>query len=150
MLAVIPSSMQFEVLLYVFKFSYTSQMISNIPQVMFNILSFLSRVEVSVKFRLFLRQFLFLCFYCSSTVVSIFLPTTLPNPSHPHLPPPILPTLGFVHVSFIVVPKNPSPCSPHSFTSFSSIAAQLLPLAAKPDGLFDSMFLEYPKVRKES
>ena len=45
--------------------------------------------------------FLMAFFYsCSSTVVSIFTHHS-PSPSHPHLPPSILP---FVHVSFILVP----------------------------------------------
>ena len=38
---------------------------------------------------------------------------SLPHPSHPHLPPLIPLPLGFVHVSFIVVPEIPSPLSPH-------------------------------------
>ena len=32
--------------------------------------------------------------------------------SHPHLPPLIPPPFGFVHVSFIHVPENPSPFTP--------------------------------------
>ena len=40
-----------------------------------------------------------------------FLPTTPPHPSHPHLPPSILAPFGFVYVSFIYVPDNPSPFS---------------------------------------
>ena len=41
-------------------------------------------------------------------------PTTPPpHPSHPHLPPLLPPYLGFVHLSFIVVPENPSPLSSH-------------------------------------
>ena len=38
-------------------------------------------------------------------------PTTPPHPRHAHFPPLLPPLLGFVHVSFIVVPKNPSPLS---------------------------------------
>ena len=42
-------------------------------------------------------------------------PTTAPyNPSHPHLHPLLPPLLGFVHVSFIVVPENLSPFPPLS------------------------------------
>ena len=33
-----------------------------------------------------------------------FPPTTLPYPNHPHFPPLLLPSFGFVHVSFIHVP----------------------------------------------
>ena len=51
-------------------------------------------------------SFFFNC--CSSTVVCIFSPPLPPHPSHPRLPPLIPPCLGFVHVSFIVVPENPS------------------------------------------
>ena len=41
--------------------------------------------------------------------------TTHPHPlSHPHLPPLIPLPLGFVHVSFIVVPENPSLLPPLS------------------------------------
>ena len=49
--------------------------------------------------------FLKLFYCCSITVVYIF-----SSPSQAHLPPlgSALP-LGFVHVSFIVVPENPSP-----------------------------------------
>ena len=55
-----------------------------------------------------LKKFFSLFFYCcSSTVVSIFHPPLPPYPSHPHLPPSILPPFGFVHVSFIHVPENP-------------------------------------------
>ena len=35
-----------------------------------------------------------------------------PHPSQTHLPPLLLPHLGFVHVSFIVVPENFSPHYP--------------------------------------
>ena len=43
-----------------------------------------------------------------------FLPTPLPHPSQTHLPPSLASTLplGFVYVSFIVVPENPSPHCP--------------------------------------
>ena len=34
------------------------------------------------------------------------------HPSHPHVPPSILPSLGFVLVSFTHVPDNPSPFQP--------------------------------------
>ena len=56
------------------------------------------------------KKFFFNC--CSSTVVTIS-PHQSSHPSHPHLPPLILPLFGFVHVSFIHVPENPSPLSPH-------------------------------------
>ena len=56
--------------------------------------------------------FLKLFYCCSSTVVCIT-PDHFPrNPSHPHRPPLLPPTLGFVCVSFIVVPENPSLLSP--------------------------------------
>ena len=49
--------------------------------------------------------FFFLCFLWLFEYTCLhFLTTTLPNPSHPHLPPSILPCFGFVHVSFIHVP----------------------------------------------
>ena len=38
----------------------------------------------------------------------LHLPPTTPRPSHPSLPPRLPLPLGFVHVSFIVVPGNPS------------------------------------------
>ena len=46
--------------------------------------------------------------------VSAFSPTTPPHPSHPHLPPLITRHLGFVPVSFIVVPEIPYPFAPHN------------------------------------
>ena len=62
--------------------------------------------------------FHFLKFYCSSTVVCLSPP---PLPLTPDIPPslPWFHTpLGFVHLSFIVVPENASPFSPHySFPS---------------------------------
>ena len=42
---------------------------------------------------------------------SAFSPTPPRHPSHPHLPPPFPPPLVTVHVSFIIVPVNPSPFS---------------------------------------
>ena len=58
----------------------------------------------------------FLYIYNYFTVVQVqlsaFTPTTPPHPSHPHLPPLIPLPLGFVHVSFIIVPENPSPHYP--------------------------------------
>ena len=61
----------------------------------------------------FFFSFLFKLFYCcSSTVVCIFSPPlTQPQPN----PPPSLAStlpLGFVHMSFIVVPEIPSPHHP--------------------------------------
>ena len=56
-------------------------------------------------FILFLKLF----YYCSVTVVCIYLP---PFPQPQSSPPPYLastPLLGFVHESFIVVPENPFP-----------------------------------------
>ena len=59
----------------------------------------------------FFTYFLLLFKYCCLH----FTPTTSPHPSHPHLPPLIpISLLGFVHVSFIDVPENPSPFSPHN------------------------------------
>ena len=46
-------------------------------------------------------------FYCCS-VFWLFFPPFPPYPNHPHIPPLIPRTLGFVHVSFIVIPENPS------------------------------------------
>ena len=55
--------------------------------------------------------FIFKLFYCCSiTVVCIFFPPP-PHPNPPPSPASTLP-LGFVHVSFIVVPENPSPHYP--------------------------------------
>ena len=55
--------------------------------------------------------FLFFLFYCCSiTVVCIFSP---PQPNPDPSPASTLP-LSFVHVSFIVVPENPSPHCPFS------------------------------------
>ena len=72
-------------------------------------------IEFSCKFKTSLKiksilYFLYhkLLYCCSITVVCIFSPP-LPNP--PPSLASILP-LGFVHVSFIVVPENPSPHSP--------------------------------------
>ena len=50
---------------------------------------------------------------CSSTVVSIFSTPLNPDPNHPPFPPLIPALLGFVHVSLIVVPENPSSFYPH-------------------------------------
>ena len=62
-------------------------------------------------FILFYFIFIFLLFKYSCLH---FPPTIPPHPSHLHLPPLILPApLGFVHVSFIDVPENPSPFSHH-------------------------------------
>ena len=41
-----------------------------------------------------------------------FAPTTPHHPSRPHLLPPFLSPLVIVHVSFIIVPANPSPFTP--------------------------------------
>ena len=60
---------------------------------------------------LFLKLFKYSCLH--------FPPTTLPHASHPHLPLLIPPPLGFVHVSFIVFPENPSPISPSPLWSLS-------------------------------
>ena len=61
-------------------------------------------------FTFFLIFKLFYC--CSITVVCIFSPPLyLTSPNPPPSPASTLP-LGFVHVSFIVVPENPSPHYP--------------------------------------
>ena len=55
---------------------------------------------------------IFQLFYCCSiTIVCIFSPPLYPTPNPPPSPASTLP-LGFVHVSFIVVPKNPFPTIP--------------------------------------
>ena len=41
--------------------------------------------------------------------ICLHFPRRLPPPSHPYPLPLILPPFGFVHVSFIDVPVNPSP-----------------------------------------
>ena len=43
-------------------------------------------------------------FYCVQVQLSPFPPTTASHPRDPYLPPLILPSFGFVHVSFIHVP----------------------------------------------
>ena len=62
------------------------------------------------NFYLFIYFKLFYC--CSITVVCVFSPP-LPSP-HPNPPPSLASTLslGFVHVTFIVVSENPSPHCP--------------------------------------
>ena len=57
--------------------------------------------------------FFFLLSYCVQVQLSPYPLTTPPHLSHPHLPPSILPPFGVVHVSFIHVPENPPPFSPH-------------------------------------
>ena len=64
-------------------------------------------------FLFFLNFIYFYCLFFNYFIVvqlqlSAFLPTPPPHPSQTHLPlpPPLSP---FVHVSFIVVPENPSP-----------------------------------------
>ena len=64
-------------------------------------------------------SFLFVCFSffpifklfycCSITVVCIFSPPFYPTPAKPTSLPCFHPPPWFVHVSFIVVPENPSP-----------------------------------------
>ena len=56
--------------------------------------------------------------YCCSITVSAFSPhlSTPPQPNPPPSPATTLP-LGFVHVSFIVVPENPSPYYPFPLPS---------------------------------
>ena len=60
-----------------------------------------------LKIGVFYGLLFFYC--CSSTVVSISPTTTPPHPTHPHLPPVILPHFGFVHVSFLYIPWWPCP-----------------------------------------
>ena len=70
-------------------------------------------VCTSVLMYMRMHMYMSLFFYCCSiTVVCIFpYPSTSPQPN-----PPLSPTskllLGFVYVSFIVVPENPSPQYP--------------------------------------
>ena len=47
-------------------------------------------------------------FYCSITVLCIFSPPVPPTPAKPTSLPCFHPLLGFVYMSFIVVPENPS------------------------------------------
>ena len=68
---------------------------------------------------IYLFYFIFYC--CSSTVVSMFPPTTLPRLTHPHLPPSILPAFGFVLGSFILVLDDLSPSVPHYTPSLSPL-----------------------------
>ena len=56
------------------------------------------------KWALFLLFFKYSCLH--------FLPTTLPCPTDPYLPPSVLPHFGFVHESFIHVPWWPFPFFP--------------------------------------
>ena len=78
----------------------------------------MSLEELCVYFYLFLFLFcvIFVTFFLLLCKYSCFhFPTiTPPYPSHPHFPPLILPLFGFVHVSFIYVPENPSPLLPLS------------------------------------
>ena len=67
---------------------------------------------LKVIFFLFIYLFIYL-FYCYSiTLLCLFSPTLHPNPGEPTSLPPLHPPLGFVHVSFIVVPVIPSPHCP--------------------------------------
>ena len=53
-------------------------------------------------------------FYCfSSTVVSIFFPLHSPCPTHPHLPPLILPPLALSICPLYMFLDDPSPIFPH-------------------------------------
>ena len=63
---------------------------------------------VQIEMTVFINVF-FKLFYCCSITVVCICPTPLPPPnaSHPHFPPLLPSPLGFVHVSFIVVPGNP-------------------------------------------
>ena len=62
--------------------------------------------NVITLFKIVLLLFKYSCLH--------LLPSTPPNPSHPHFPSLILPPSSFcVHVSFIVVPENPSLFPPH-------------------------------------
>ena len=57
-------------------------------------------------------EFLFFNYF---TVVQLQLSAFTPHhslPPQPNPPPSLASTLGFVHVSFIVVPENPSPHCP--------------------------------------
>ena len=64
--------------------------------------------------RIYLCIFIYLFFNCFSSIVfCLFHPPHPHHPSPPHLPslfPP--PSLVIVHMSFIIVPVNPSPFSP--------------------------------------
>ena len=55
-----------------------------------------------------LQVFLKLFYCCSITVVCIFSPPLPHTPSKPTSLPCFHPLLGFVYMSFIVVPENPS------------------------------------------
>ena len=58
------------------------------------------------------RNHVFFFFYCCSSIVFCLSPTPPHHPSSSHLSPPFpLPPI-VVHVSFIIVPINPSPFSP--------------------------------------
>ena len=57
--------------------------------------------------------YFFLIFIVIQLQLSAFSPTPPPHRSWTHLPPPPQTSpFGFVHVSFIVVPENPSPHYP--------------------------------------
>ena len=61
-----------------------------------------------------LGSFYFLKNFIVQVKLFAFPPPPLPaKPSHPHHSPLIPAPLDFVHVSFIVVPENPSLFSPH-------------------------------------
>ena len=96
---------------------------------------------------------LFVAFFnsCSSTVVSIS-PTTHPHPSHPHLPPSILPSFGFVQDSFIHVPENtslfPSPPLPPPTSPLVTVSLFLISMSLVIFCLLFS-FVDYVPVKGE-
>ena len=57
----------------------------------------------------YLYLFSFFTFLLLFKYSVLHFPPTPPKPSHPHVPPLILPPFGFVPVSFIDVPENPPP-----------------------------------------
>ena len=89
-------------------FSHNTMHLHNIRHCTF---LFHFKMSYAYKCNIGVFLFIFLNFYCYSiTVVCLFSPSLHPTPAEPTSTLP----LGFVHVSFIVVPVIPSShCPPH-------------------------------------
>ena len=105
---------------------------------------------LSLSFSLSLLEYFSLLLFKYSCLH--FLPTPLPHPTHAHLPPSILPTFGFVHVSFIHVPSQPfpffSPSFPHSPELISRVTWWPLGGFWRPLWRFSSGNLYFPRASR--